>query len=1257
MASIKTEFAVEKLRGSENFHNWVFAMENLLDFKGLRNCIVVNELLPNLAKETDLQKLIQARSTLVLSVDPSLYVHIRCAGSALEIWKIFHGMYEDQGILGSVSLLLNFVSTKLQTCDGMQNYLDKLTTYANRLDRIGIKMPDSLLGAFMLAGLSPEYRPFILGFQGNVSQISTQTIKMRLLDCQLGFFEQPKDSAFLTNTDNNNRGNKNHNDLICHFCGKKGHIKANCFKRNKGNGSSKGGATSKLAFTCFASEAKNDEWYMDSGASYHMTPNESILVNKVKSDVNDITVANNSKMNVESMGKTNLTLNKNDIEIGKVLHIPDLTANLLSVYQIVQKDNVVVFDKNWCSIYGADKALIARCKSINGVYKFQNEQPKCLLSKAEANSAFTWHRRFGHLNYKSLCKLRDGVVDGIKFPDANVGLSNCKVCAEGKQTRLPFETSKSRTFHVLDLVHADLIGEMETQSIGGARYILTFVDDFSRKVFVYFLRKKSEVFETFVNFKNFVENQTERRIKILRTDNGLEFLSNAFNSFCRSNGIQHQLTTVYTPQQNGTAERMNRTLIEKARCMLFDANLSKCFWAEACSMAAYIINRSVCARWTDSTPEEVWSGHKVNVADLRIFGTPVMVHVPKEKRRKLDRKSNEMIFVGYDADKKGYRCMDRVTRALIISRDVIFHESESSNIVFTVEEELNSVRAMPKLINFENDTSDEQMDCNEDALVNNQQEDSEMVTDDSENYACISKAIEEEDYPRTAAEAMNREDGDQWKSAMDDEMNSLKENNTWILVDRPANCKTLNAKWIFVKKKNLAGETIRYKARFVAKGCAQKYGIDFNETYAPVIRYSSIRYLMALAVKNDLKIDQMDVTTAYLHGELEEEIYIEQPEGYNDQTNRVCQLKKSLYGLKQAGRQWNIKLDSTLKSFGLNKSKLDPCIYYNEDSSLIVAIYVDDLLIFWRCNSKLIRLKDALNKAFKMKDMGKAKVCLNININQSKGKIELDQTSYIQKVLQRFNMENCNAISTPSDTNQKLSINMNDDDCADKENIKSIPYQEAVGSLLYLAQCTRPDIAFAVNDVSRFNSNYRLVHWKAVKRIMRYLKGTIDYKLIYEKGNNNDLHGYCDSDWASDIDKRRSCTGYLFKMSGGAITWSSKRQPTIALSTTEAEYMAMTSAIQESIWLKQLSSEIDHRSSNAITLYCDNQGAINLAESDAFRPRTKHIDIKYHFVRKNIEDKIVNVKYISTDKMIADNLTKAVPKDKHLFCSKFFGLY
>lgn len=269
----------------------------------------------------------------------------------------------------------------------------------------------------------------------------------------------------------------------------------------------------------------------------------------------------------------------------------------------------------------------------------------------------------------------------------------------------------------------------------------------------------------------------------------------------------------------------------------------------------------------------------------------------------------------------------------------------------------------------------------------------------------------------------------------------------------------------------------------------------------------------------------------------------------------------------------------------------------------------------------------------------------------------MDQSTYISDVLKRFGMEYCKSVSTPSDTNQKLSINTTSNK-EDEVNITgSVPYQELVGCLLFLVQGTRPDIAFAVSDVSRFNNNHRAVHWKAVKRILRYLKGTIDFKLHYNRNGNKNLVGYTDSDWASDVDKRRSCTGHFFKLSNGAISWNSKRQQTVALSSTEAEYMAMASCIQESIWLKKFGSELDKSLDGSVQLFCDNRSAINLATSDGYRQRTKHIDIRHHYLREKVENGTVVIDYVPTEKIAADSLTKAVPKDKHNLCSKEMGLW
>lgn len=343
-----------------------------------------------------------------------------------------------------------------------------------------------------------------------------------------------------------------------------------------------------------------------------------------------------------------------------------------------------------------------------------------------------------------------------------------------------------------------------------------------------------------------------------------------------------------------------------------------------------------------------------------------------------------------------------------------------------------------------------------------------------------------------------------------------------------------------------------------------------------MVRYSSIRFLIALAVKLNLHISQMDAITAFLQGELSEEIYMRQPESFSDGTEKVCRLNKSLYGLKQSSRVWNEKLSRVLKKLGLNQSTADQCIFSScsEGKILIVAIYVDDILIFDNDDKARENLKCKLQEHFKMKDIGEATSVLGVRIARSAdGSIALDQSYYIEKILKRFNMIECKPISTPMDANEKLSSEMCPKTAEERDELKDVPYQELIGSLMFAAQITRPDICFAVSKLSQFNMNFGKQHWQAAKRVLRYLRGTIDKKLCYHKSKTSELVGYCDSDWAGDIDQRRSTTGYVFTMCDGAVSWATKQQKTVALSTTEAEYMAMVAAIQESIWLQRLKAK------------------------------------------------------------------------------------
>lgn len=910
------------------------------------------------------------------------------------------------------------------------------------------------------------------------------------------------------------------------------------------------------------------------------------------------------------------------------------------------------------------------------------------MQATSADELMTWHRRLGHMNYADLCKMKNGIVHGISFAENGIGIRNCEVCMEGKQARAPFKHIGTRSKHLLDLIHSDVCGPMENASIGGARYFLTFIDDYSRKVFVYFLKAKSEVLETFKEFKQMVENQTERRIKVIRTDNGTEYCGNDFELFCKRGGIIHQRTNVYTPEQNGVAERMNRTLVERAKCMIFDAKLGISYWGEAVNTAAYVINRSVSSTLVDNTPEGIWTGSEIDLSGMRIFGSPVMVHVPKQRRRKWDSKSTKMLFIGYGENVKGYRCIDSSTGRIVYSRDVVFMES-NVEVIGSVPIDIDDIVSVGEKNDAETESDDDYPDADDPPNASEQQaepdEQNASNTSEASNapyapgasglegqaprrssriprpidfgrygYVSYAAMIDETNVdPNTVEEALSCADEPNWKAAMDSELQSLDENNTWTLVDLPSGRKAIRNKWVFKTKRDGEGNIVRHKARLVAKGCSQKYGIDYTETYSPVVRYTSIRYLIALAVKLGLHIDQMDAVTAFLQGDLNEEIYMMQPEGRTDGTNRVCKLNKSMYGLKQSGRQWNKKLEKTLRSFGLQKSKVDPCVYFTKDKRLIIAIYVDDILVFWKDATIRDRLKAALCGAFHMKDMGTAKQCVGLNITyDGSGGIYLDQSKYARDILARFGMADCKPAKTPSDPNQKLSMDMYGDG---NEEDSVIPYQEAVGSLLYLVQGTRPDIAFAVNDVSRFNNKHGKAHWTAVKRIFRYIQGSIDMKLCFF--NSDEMTGYTDADWASDVDKRRSCTGFVFTMSGGAISWNSKRQDTVALSSTEAEYMALSSATQEAIWLKEFGKELDSTlEKQTIVIACDNQSAIKLAETDGFRARSKHIDVRHHHIRDRIENGTIEVRYLPTEEMVADSLTKAVTGSKHNYCSERMGL-
>jgi hypothetical protein len=559
-----------------------------------------------------------------------------------------------------------------------------------------------------------------------------------------------------------------------------------------------------------------------------------------------------------------------------------------------------------------------------------------------------------------------------------------------------------------------VFGPVPVPSLGKYVYYVSFIDDFSRNTWIYFLRKKSEVFDKFKEFKALVENQTEKKIKVLRTDNGGEFCGNEFKEFCKKCGIARQKTTPYTPQQNGVAERMNRTLMEKARSMLSGAGLGQEFWAEAVSTTCYLVNRSPSSALDDTTPHEVWSGKKPSLQHLRVFGCDAYVHVPKENRSKLDNKAEKCIFIGYKDGVKGYKLWNPETKKTVYSRDVVFREVKDVS-----KQEFPPTQDEPEKIELELDDAKSESSEEEEAEEAEEEEEEphtpvlrRSVRDrrQPERYSPLdfrsnfSLSITDDD-PRTVREAVNLEDSKLWKKAMVEEMDALDKNEAWDIVELPAGRKSVGSKWLFKKKFNAQGKVEKYKARLVAKGYSQVEGIDFGEIFSPVAKLTSIRFLLSIAAAFDLEVEQMDVKTTFLHGDLEEEIYMKQPEGFvvKGKKELVCKLKKSLYGLKQSPKMWYQKFDTYILGLGFVRSRDDHCVYSKQVGNhfIYVVLYVDDMFLVGNNMDVIKEVKSQLSSKFDMKDLGAANFIMRMEIKRDRAnrKLWLNQRKYVETIL------------------------------------------------------------------------------------------------------------------------------------------------------------------------------------------------------------------------------------------------------------------
>lgn len=513
-----------------------------------------------------------------------------------------------------------------------------------------------------------------------------------------------------------------------------------------------------------------------------------------------------------------------------------------------------------------------------------------------------------------------------------------------------------------------------------------------------------------------------------------------------------------------------------------------------------------------------------------------------------------------------------------------------------------------------------------------------------------------EEDPENIHQALKCQNSQMWIEAMNEEIKSMHDNKVWDIVPLPKGAKPVGCKWIFKTKRDSKGNVERYKARLVAKGFTQKEGIDYKETFSPVSTKDSFRIIMALVAQLDLELHQMDVKTAFLNGELDETIYMVQPPHFEleDPKGMVCQLKKSIYGLKQASRQWYFKFAQVIVSFGFEANQIDECIYHKFSGSkvMFLVLYVDDILLATNDINMLRETKKFLYRFFEMKDLGEASYVLGLMIHRdrSQGILSLSQQAYIDKVLKRYGMEHCKPGDTPVAKGDKFSLNQCPKTEFEKTEMQNIPYASVVGSIMYAQVCTRPDIAYITGMLGRYLSNPGLDHWKAAKRVLRYLQRTKHHMLTYRRSDRLEIVGYTDSDFAGCQDSMKSTAGYIFMLAGGAVSWKSAKQSLVASSTMEAEFIACFLASNQAMWLRNFVTglRIVETIQSPIKIYCDNNSAVLYSNNNRSSTKSKHIGIKFLAVKERVQNGLISIEHIGTDFMVADPLTKGlIPKQFH----------
>lgn len=866
------------------------------------------------------------------------------------------------------------------------------------------------------------------------------------------------------------------------------------------------------------------------------------------------------------------------------------------------------------------------------------------------------------------------------------------------------EKSTGKTKRLHGRVHSDV--KVMPTSVRGYRYFVIFVHEGSRHTTVVPIKRKSDVeAATKAYINNLNKMKGAGTISEFRSDGGGEFTSGLLQTWLREQGIKWTPSPARTPEANGIAERHIQTIMTKVRAMLRHAGQSHGYWCYAAESAAYLTNRtSHESTKRNKTPHELLTGEVPNLSNLVPWGCIGVQHIDKDVRPSggMGKRGDYVRMLAYDVRHDVYIAADRnraVKRSRIqkwypdlfafpvIDRPKLPEEVVQANLIPAQHVSHNIPSGADR---FERSDDDDLVQQTRTAIRNNNRENkTETKTDqkrrsgrsnlgvpsqrfglpegaglagseailgehlEHEEHIMQVTVAEIEDTPTTFAKAVTGKDSHNWIPAVLSELRScLQENNTFALTTPPKNANIISSKWIF-KKKPLANGSIRYKARLVARGFSQRKGVDYFFTFAPTLSLNSFRVLLAIASKHKMKLHSLDIVTAYLHGKLDHPAYLELPEGWEETaTNaekaflkqpgeKALMLNKGLYGLKNAGYIWNKTFVSFLKEIGFKQLHTDTCLFViSRPTKLILALYTDDCAIAYHSSSDLNWVMHKLAEKFKFRDMGPLKLMLGVQIERDVwGNYSMSQENYIKRMAEKHNIKPTKRAKTA------ITAAVNLDDYSNSPQVPSTFYRAIIGSALYVAVATRPDIAYATSKLAGYSQDPRSIHMQQAKRLLQFLVNTSTTRLTFNP-SHPEVQAFADASWKSCKQTGRSHSGHYIMLHGGPVTWKSKKQRIIADSSGHAEYISMAGVTKDIIYLVQLCAELGYIIQGPVPLHCDSTAAISTATKPGLTQRTRSIRLEYHIVREHIQNNLIRLVKINTNLNPSDLLTKPLDKEK-----------